>query len=108
MLTIETAINQIFDHMRTITSANIPQTLITIQHNQIVAPEDRETIKNLKAEDEAAINTILATYYQDNSTPLAFNNLYEQLVKTLNNSSVNRANGEYSTLRDATVGWAAV
>lgn len=102
MLTIETAVNQILDHMRTITSANIPQTLIDIQHNQIVAPEDRETIKNLKAEDEAAINTILTTYYQDNPTPLAFNNLYEQLVKTLNNSSVNKANGEYYTPKNIT------
>lgn len=97
MLTIETAINQILDHMRTINSANIPQTLIDIQHNQITDPEHRETIKNLKAEDETAINTILTTYYNDNPTPLAFNNLYEQLVKTLNNASVNKANGEYYT-----------
>ena len=79
MLTIETAINQILDHMRTISSAQIPETLITIQHNQICAEEDRETIKNLRPEDEEAINDILVTYYIDNPTPLAFNNLYEQL-----------------------------
>ena len=97
MLTIGTAINQILDHMRTINSVNIPQTLIDIQYNQIVSPEERETIKNLKEEDETAINDILTTYYKDNPTPLAFNNLYEQLIKTLNNSSVNKANGEYYT-----------
>lgn len=97
MLTIETAINQILDHMRTISSAQIPETLITIQHNQICAEEDRETIKNLRPEDEEAINDILVTYYIDNPTPLAFNNLYEQLVKNLNNASVNKANGEYYT-----------
>lgn len=97
MLTTETAISEILDHMRTISSANIPQTLITIQHNQICAEEDRETIKNLRPEDEEAINDILTTYYADNPTPLAFNNLYEQLVKNLNNASVNKANGEYYT-----------
>lgn len=97
MLTTETAINQILDHMRTINSANIPETLITIQHNQMSVEEDRETIKNLRPEDEEAINDILGTYYIDNPTPLAFNNLYEQLVKTLNNASVNKANGEYYT-----------
>lgn len=97
MLTIETAINKILDHMRTINSAQIPQTLIDIQHNQITDPENRETIKNLKPEDENAINEILHTYYMDNPTPLAFNNLYEQLVKTLNNASINKANGEYYT-----------
>lgn len=97
MLTIETAINQILDHMRTISSANIPQTLITIQHNQMSAEEDRESIKNLRPEDEEAINTILTTYYSDNPSPLAFNNLYEELVKTVNNASVNKANGEYYT-----------
>lgn len=97
MLTIETAINQILDHMRTISSAQIPETLITIQHNQMSVKEDRETIKNLRPEDEEAINTILTTYYSDHPTPLAFNNLYEQLVKTVNNASVNKANGEYYT-----------
>lgn len=97
MLTIETAINQILDHMRTISSAQIPQTLITIQHNQMSVEEDRETIKNLRPEDEEAINDILTAYYCDNPTPLAFNNLYEQLVKTLGNASVNKANGEYYT-----------
>ena len=97
MLTVETATSQILDHMRTINSANIPQTLIDIQHNQISDPENRETIKNLKPEDENAINDILHTYYNDNPTPLAFNNLYEQLVKTLGNASTNKANGEYYT-----------
>lgn len=97
MLTTEIAIDQILDHMRTINSANIPQTLIDIQHNQITGPEAKETIKNLRTEDETAINDILHTYYNDNPTPLAFNNLYEQLVKTLNNASVNKANGEYYT-----------
>lgn len=97
MLTIEIAANQILDHMRTISSANIPQTLITIQYNQICAEEDKETIKNLRPEDEEAINSILTTYYTDNPTPLAFSNLYESLVKTLGNASVNKANGEYYT-----------
>lgn len=97
MLTTETAINQILDHMRTISTAQIPETLITIQHNQMSIEEDRETIKNLRPEDEEAINDILRTYYIDNPTPLAFNNLYEQLVKNLNNASVNKANGEYYT-----------
>lgn len=97
MLTIKTAITQILDHMRTINSANIPQTLIDIQYNNQMSVEDRETIKNLRPEDEEAINTILTTYYADNPSPLAFNNLYEQLVKTVNNASVNKANGEYYT-----------
>ena len=97
MLTTENAINQILEHMRTISSATIPQTLITIQHNQISAEEDRETIKNLRPEDEKAINDILVTYYIDNPTPLAFNNLYESLINTLNNNAANKANGEYYT-----------
>lgn len=97
MLTTENAINQILEHMRTISSAQIPETLITIQHNQISAEEDRETIKNLRPEDEEAITDILTTYYIDNPSPLAFNNLYESLIKAVNNASVNKANGEYYT-----------
>lgn len=97
MLTLETVTNQILEHMRTISSVNIPQTLIDIQYNRMCEVEDRETIKKLRPEDEEAINTILTTYYSDNPTPLAFNNLYERLMRTLNISSINKANGEYYT-----------